>query len=139
MTAFVLDVSVTMAWCFKDESSDDAWALLDRLIADTAIVPGIWSAEVANVLLMAERRRRIDRAEARTFIARLMALPIVVEETAPGRMLGEVLSIGREMRLAAYDALYLDLAIRHSAPLATTDLALRTAARKMRVAVLPSH
>lgn len=138
MTAFVLDVSVTMAWCFKDEASDDAWALLDRLAADTAIVPGIWSAEVANVLLVAERRRRIDRAEARTFIARLMALPIAVEETAPGRMLGEVLSIGRETRLAAYDALYLDLAIRHGVPLATTDLALRTAGRKMRVAVLPA-
>lgn len=138
MTAFVLDVSVTMAWCFKDEASDETWALLERLAADTAIVPGIWSAEVANVLLVAERRRRIDRAQARTFISQLMALPIIVQETAPDRMLGEVLSIGREMRLAAYDALYLDLAIRHIAPLATTDLALRTAARKMRVAVLPT-
>lgn len=138
MTAFVLDVSMTMAWCFKDEASDDTWELLDRLTVDTAIVPGIWSAEVANVLLVAERRRRIDRAEARAFIARLMALPIVVEETSPSRMLGEVLSIGRETRLAAYDALYLDLAIRHSMPVATTDLSLRTAARKMRVPVLPA-
>lgn len=129
---------MTMAWCFKDEASDDTWELLDRLTVDTAIVPGIWSAEVANVLLVAERRRRIDRAEARAFIARLMALPIVVEETSPSRMLGEVLSIGRETRLAAYDALYLDLAIRHSMPVATTDLSLRTAARKMRVPVLPA-
>ena len=80
VTAFVLDVSVTMAWCFKDEASDDTWALLDRLTADTAIVPGIWSAEVANVLLVAERRQRIDTADARTFIARLMALPIVVRK-----------------------------------------------------------
>jgi predicted nucleic acid-binding protein len=67
-----------------------------------------------------------------------MALPIAVEETAPERMLGEVMSIGREMRLAAYDGLYLDLAIRRSVPLATTDLALHTAARKMRTAVLPA-
>lgn len=138
MTAFVLDVSVTMAWCFQDEASDETWALLDRLSADTAIVPGIWSAEVANVLLMAERRRRIDRAEGLAFVARLMALPIVVEETAPARMLGDILSIGRDTRLAAYDALYLDLAIRHGLPLATVDLALRTAARKMRVRVLPA-
>jgi len=138
VTAFVLDVSVTMAWCFRDEASDETWALLERLAVDTAIVPGIWSAEVANVLLVAERRRRIDRAEVRTFISRLTALPIAVEETAPDRMLGEVMSIGREMRLAAYDALYLDLAIRRGVPLATTDLALRTAARRMRVAVLPA-
>ncbi len=112
--------------------------MLDRLVADIAIVRGIWSAEVANVLLVAERRRRMDRAEARIFIAWLMALPIAVEATAPGRKLGEVLSIRRETRLAAYDALYLDLAIRHRIPLATTDLALRTAARKMRIAVLPA-
>jgi len=46
VTAFVLDVSVTMAWCFKDEASDETWALLERLAVDTAIVPGIWSAEV---------------------------------------------------------------------------------------------
>jgi predicted nucleic acid-binding protein len=137
VTAFVLDVSVTMAWCFKDEASDATWALLERLTADTAIVPGIWSAEVANVLLVAERRRRIDRAEVRVFIARLLALPISAEETAPERVLGEVMSIGRETRLAACDALYLDLAVRHGVPLATTDRALRTAARKMRVTVLP--
>ena len=87
---------------------------------------------------MTERRWRIDRTDARTVTAPLMALPIVVEETAPGRMLGEVLSIGRETRLAAYDALYRDLAIRHGMPLATTDLALRAAARKMRVVVLPA-
>jgi len=127
-----------MAWCFKDEASDATWALLERLAAETAIVPGIWFADVANVLLAAERRRRIDRAEARSFVARLLALPVVVEETTPERMLGDVLSIGRETRLASHDALYLDLAIRHSTPLATVDLALRTAARKMRAAVLPA-
>ncbi len=117
MTAFVLDVSVTMAWCFKDEASDETWILLERLAVDTAIVPGIWAAEVANVLLVAERRRRIGQTEIRAFVAQLRALPIAVEETSPDRMLGEVMSIGREMRLAAYDALYLDLAIRHSVPL----------------------
>lgn len=94
---------------------------------------------MANVLLVAERRRRIERAEARVFIARLMALPIAVEETAPERMLGEVMSIGRKMRLAAYDALYLDLAVRNGVPLATTDLALRSAARKTHVPVLPAR
>jgi len=137
VTAFVLDVSITMAWYFEDEASDESWALLDRLAEDTAIVPGIWSAEVANVLLVAERRRRIDRSKVRAFAAQLSALPIVVEETPPLRTMGEVLAIGRETGLAVYDALYLDLALRHSLPLATTDLKLRAAARKVRVRILP--
>ena len=58
MTAFILDVSVTMAWCFEDEASEESWALLDRLAEDTAIVPGIWSAEVANA------SHRDDRSKA---------------------------------------------------------------------------
>lgn len=137
MTAFVLDVSVTMSWCFEDEASDETWALLDRLAEETAIVPGMWSAEVANVLLVAERRRRIDRAKVRMFAAQLSALPIVVEETSASRTMGDVLAIGRETGLAVYDALYLDLALRHSLPLATTDLKMRAAARKMRLRILP--
>jgi predicted nucleic acid-binding protein len=138
MTAFVLDVSVTMAWCFEDESSADTWQLLDRLADDTALVPGIWAAEVANVLLVAERRKRLERAQSRAFAARLLALPIVVEEASPSRLLSDVLTLGRETALAAYDALYLDLAIRHDLPLATLDRGLRAAARKSRVALLPS-
>ncbi|MPZ36333.1 MAG: PIN domain-containing protein [Rhodospirillales bacterium] len=138
MTAFVLDVSVTMAWCFEDEASDETWRLLDRLADDTALVPGIWAAEVANVLLVAERRKRLVRAQSRAFTARLLSLPILVEEAAPLRMLADVLTLGRDTGLAAYDAMYLDLAIRHDLPLATLDRSLRGAARKSRVALLPS-
>jgi len=138
MTAFVLDASVTMAWCFEDEASDAAWGLLDRLGEDTALVPSIWSAEVANVLLVAERRRRLTRPQSRAFVTRLLALPILVEEAAPQRVLGEVLTLGREAGLAAYDALYLDLAARHDLPLATLDRAMRSAARKSRIAILPA-
>ena len=139
MTAFVLDVSVTMAWCFEDEASEAAWTLLDRLAEESALVPSIWVAEVANVLLVGERRRRITRPQARAFATRLLALPIVVEETPAHRVLGDIVSAGHDYGLAAYDALYLDLAIRHDLPLATQDRALRLAARKARVAVLPKR
>lgn len=138
MTAFVLDVSVTMTWCFEDEASDETWRLLERLSEDTALVPGIWSAEVANVLLVGERRRRLTRPQSRAFATRLLGLPILVEEAGPARMLTDVFTLARETGLAAYEALYLDLAIRHDLPLATLDRNLRTAARKSRVAVLPS-
>jgi predicted nucleic acid-binding protein len=138
VTAFVLDVSVSMTWCFEDEASEETWALLDRLSDDAALVPGIWAAEVANVLLIAERRRRLTRLQSRAFATRLLALPILVEETAPQRLLTDVLAFGRDTGLASYDALYLDLAVRHDLPLATLDLAMRAAARKSRVRVLPA-
>ena len=53
-------------------------------------------------------------------------------------MLSDVLALGRDTNLAAYDAMYLDLAIRHDLPLATLDRGLRVAAGKSRVALLPS-
>lgn len=90
------------------------------------------------MLLVAERRRRLTRPQSRAFVARLLALPILVEEAAPQRVLGEVFTLGRETGLAAYDALYLDLAARHDLPLATLDRAMRSAARKNRIAILPA-
>lgn len=138
MTAFVLDVSLTMTWCFEDEASTETWALLDRLSDDSVLVPGIWAAEVANVLLVAERRRRLTRLQSRAFATRLLSLPILVEEASPRRLLTDVLTFGRDTGLAAYDALYLDLAVRHDLPLATLDTTMRAAARKSRVRVLPT-
>jgi len=56
---FVLDASVTLAWCFPDEGSKHTEAILD-LLADgaEAIAPPIWPLEVANALLVGERRKR---------------------------------------------------------------------------------
>ena len=63
MTAFVLDSSIALSWCFENESSDAAYRLLDRIRAEPAAVPNLWHVEVANVLALAERRRRITLAE----------------------------------------------------------------------------
>ena len=60
---FVLDNSIVMSWCFEDEASAYADQVLDALHADEAIVPGIWPLEVANVMVVAERRKRLSKAE----------------------------------------------------------------------------
>jgi hypothetical protein len=41
-----------------------------------------------------------------------------------------ILPIAREYGLSAYDAAYLDVAVRHAVPLATLDSALQKAGRK---------
>ena len=87
---------------------------------------------------MAERRKRLVRAQSRAFAATLLSLQILVEEAAPSRMLSDGLTLGRDTGLAAYDAMYVDLAIRHDLPLATLDRSLRSAARKSRLTLLPS-
>src|SRR5207248_3339110 len=68
VTGFVLDASVAVAWCFDDESTPAAWALLDQLRGTPAHVPALWTLEVGNILLGAEKRRRITQARTIEFL-----------------------------------------------------------------------
>jgi predicted nucleic acid-binding protein len=130
---FVIDNSVVMAWCFQDQTNAFTEAVLDSLERFEAYVPAIWPLEVGNVLLVAERKGLLSKADVIRFLSLVRSLPIVVEQESPERMLTEILSLAREYRLSTYDASYLDLAMRLGLPLATRDKALRAAANKCKV------
>ncbi|RME82058.1 MAG: PIN domain-containing protein [Caldilineae bacterium] len=132
---FVLDASVTMAWCFEDEASAYADAVLDSLTHAKAVVPAVWPLEVGNVLAVAQRRGRIDQAGSVRFVTLLMQLPIMVEPETPQRVFGEILALAREHDLSSYDASYLDLAMRAGIPLATQDKGLQQAVARAGVAL----
>jgi predicted nucleic acid-binding protein len=130
----VIDTSLTMAWCFEDEATDDADGVLDRLLEDEAIVPPLWQFEVTNVLLVAERRSRITEAQTTRFLDLLSQLPIRIDASLTD--LTALLSAGRRHGLSAYDAAYLVLAERLGVPLATLDERLAAAGRSAGVDVL---
>lgn len=130
---FVVDNSVVMAWCFEDERSDYADAVLESLEAAEAFVPAIWPLEVGNVLLVAERKNRLSEASSVHFLALVGNLPLTVEQESPERMLKDIVSLAREYRLSTYDASYLDLAMRRGFPIATQDASLSAAAKKCQV------
>ena len=133
MKPFVLDCSVAMAWCFSDESNAYTDSALERTGSAGAFVPSIWPLEVQNVLLVAERRGRLRQARSERFLELLGALPITVDRELSGWPLGGVLSVARELKLSAYDAAYIELAMRRGAGLATLDKKLRNAAGKVGV------
>ncbi len=133
---FVLDASVTVAWALEDERDLYSEKILDALGEGKAWVPSIWPLEVANALLMAERRRRLTRAEVENFLYLLQELPIQVEGDTVLKVWSEILLLAREEGLSVYDAAYLNLAMRLGLPLATLDQALRKAARNCGVEVL---
>ncbi|WP_028326122.1 type II toxin-antitoxin system VapC family toxin [Desulfatirhabdium butyrativorans] len=133
---FVIDNSVVMAWCFADEISPYAESVLDSLEDMTAIVPAIWPLEVGNVLLVAERKKRLNEAASNRFITLLSQLPIIVDQEPPERMLREIFLLARENRLSTYDASYLDLALKRGLPIATLDDRLIAAAKQIQVRIL---
>jgi predicted nucleic acid-binding protein len=128
-TGIVIDASVALAWCFPDEASEYADGVLVALDGRTAIVPAIWQVEVANALLVGERRKRIRQPEARRFIELLKGLSILEDGQPFAETVSNVLPLAREYDLSAYDAAYLEVAVRHGAPLATLDKALQKAGR----------
>ena len=128
-TGIVIDASVALAWCFPDEASEYADGVLLALDGRTAMVPAIWPVEVANALLVGERRKRIRQPEARRFIELLKGLSILEDGQPFADTVSNILPLAREHDLSAYDAAYLDVAVRHGAPLATPDKALQKAGR----------
>ncbi|MHB1191859.1 MAG: type II toxin-antitoxin system VapC family toxin [Longimicrobiales bacterium] len=125
---FVLDASVTLSWCFEDEGGEYAERVLGALRSSEAVVASIWPLEIANGLAVAERRGRLDPAGAARFMELVLALPIAVDPASRGSGLREAHRLARARGLSAYDAAYLELALRHGIPLATLDARLRDAA-----------
>lgn len=128
-TTFVLDCSLTVAWFFEDETNRYAQAVEDSLPTAAAIVPTLWPLEVANALLMGERRKRATEAKVTTFLRLLEALPIALDDETATRAWQQSLHLARSHRLSVYDATYLELALRYGLPLATLDNRLTAAAR----------
>jgi len=134
--SFVVDNSVVMSWCFKDETNQYADAILDRLSDATAFVPSIWPLEVVNVLLVAERKKHLSEADSVRFITLLSQLPIIVEHERPERMMKDLLALAGSNNLSSYDASYLDLSMRKGIPIATLDARLITASKKTNIPIL---
>ena len=137
MNSFVVDSSVALAWVLPDEQDARADALADALETAPASAPTLWSLEVANALLTAQRRKRLTDREAERLFKVLEALPIEFDSAPPAQVTPAVFALARKLGLTAYDAAYVELAKRRSLPLATLDAALAEGARKVGVAVLP--
>ena len=119
-----------MAWCFADEATEFTETLLSRLsdLTDSALVPALWLYEVVNVVELATRKGRITEEKARAFLESLGDLPIEIENPVRTLMFDSVRALASKYKLTAYDASYLELAIRHNLPIAAFDNALSRAA-----------
>lgn len=129
---FVLDNSVVMRWLLHDGSDERlayASKVLDVLMQETseAVVPGIWALEAANVIVKAQAKNALSEARASAFIGLLSDMAITTDKHTAARALGDTLQLARRFKLSAYDASYLELALREGLPVATLDSDLRAA------------
>jgi predicted nucleic acid-binding protein len=135
--AFVIDASATLPWRFADEATPWTEALLDRAeTGEEILVPAHWPLEVANGLLVAQRKGRVTDPQVGEFLEDLAALAIRVIPVAAAAQLPAILRLAEYYRLTAYDAAYLELAQSVGLPLATLDGDLRKAAAAAGAAVV---
>lgn len=135
MSGIVVDASVALAWCFPDEATVYAEAVLVALQGREMIVPAIWPMEVANALLVGKRRGRIRQTDIRRFADLLSDLPVVEDVQRFPEAVERILPIAEKFRISAYDAAYAEVAVRHAAVLATLDEALEKAGRELGVEI----
>ncbi len=131
--SFVLDNSVSMRWLFGDGKAQDiahADSVLEHLKQTRALVPVTWGLEVAHVLARAEAKALVTEAQSGAFLQILEGLDIAVDAATFTSALSDTLQLARGYRLSAYDASYLELALRLKLPLATLDENLQKAAAK---------
>jgi len=125
----VLDCSIVMAWYLVDERDAYADLVARELPCQTAFVPLNWPLEVANTLLVGERRNRSTQAQAARMINHLTAMRISVDDETNLQAWTTTLNLARQQGLTAYDAAYLELALRRGLPLASLDEQLKVAAK----------
>ena len=134
----VIDASVAIAWYISRNDPHEAGIAqqaIHAVMSNGALVPHLWFVEIANALVTAERRQVSNAQASARFLADLDSLPITVDDQAPGRLQAEILKLGRSHQLTAYDATYLELALRKKTLLATFDRQLAEAARSAGVTV----
>ena len=132
----VVDASFLASVMLPDEVSDASTAKLERLAEQRVTAPALLQIEITNLLVMAERRKRITEGECRRLSAAIDALPIVIQPPLTALERASVLHLSRGHELTAYDASYLELALRLGLDLATHDEKLKKAAASAGVAVV---
>jgi predicted nucleic acid-binding protein len=129
----VLDASATLAWLVERVDAAEvrlANEILRRIQAEDAIVPSLWFPEVSNGILMAERMGGVSAAESVRFLGMVDTLPIEEDRMRSVSIRDTALTLARAYGLTAYDATYLELALRTRRTLATFDRQLAEATRK---------
>jgi predicted nucleic acid-binding protein len=135
--SFIVDASVGFAWVYEEQATPETDGLLNQVAAGaTVVVPALWFLEMANVLLVAQRRHRLTAIQRKAALEKVNAMQFTVDEEGTRHAFGITSELAEKHGLTIYDATYLELASRCLLPLASRDEALKTAARRCGVKTL---
>jgi len=117
---FILDCSVYMSWCLNEATIKASSKILHSITKHGIIVPSLWVYEVTNVLTVSVRGNKLTVADAHGLINDIQLLPIEFDKPTTENM-SNIFNIANEHKLSAYDAAYIELALRTNTQIASFD------------------
>lgn len=129
----VLDESIAQGLCFEDQIDATVLLTIEALRNSAAIVSPMWHSQVAEMLLAAEHRKRIQPLDTQHFVDLLRAIQPEVDREASTHLWDKVMQLAREHGISVSAACTLEIAHRRHAAIATRDKELQRAARKWSV------
>jgi predicted nucleic acid-binding protein len=136
-SSWVIDASIGFAWVHPDQATTETERLLQEIEAGTrVVVPMLWYLEVANGLLVLQRRRKLTSKERRLAMETLSGLNLIADDESYRAAFRKTSELAEKYGLSVYDAVYLETAMRRRLPLASCDQALLAAARRCGIKTL---
>lgn len=129
MVAFVVDNSVVVAWLYEGQANAYTERVLESSGTSTLHTSFIWPAEFANAATVMVKRGILTDELGTAMIQMTDTLGLLVDRTPVD--LRALYQVSRRFGLSAYDASYLELAMRLNIPLATRDTALMKASQTL--------
>lgn len=139
VNAVVVDASVSTAWLFKEQATPTSEAVARALRDGVMVVPALWLWETANIVARAVRLGRVSREGAAAHFRHLGGLRVRIVPATASAAFGPTTELAMKHGLTAYDAAYLEIAVRERLPLATLDAELSKSAAEERVALFPEN
>ena len=135
--SWVVDSSVGIAWVHPNQATSETEKLLHEVEAGALVViPSLWFVEMANSLLVLQRRKKLTKEERKASLEALASLNFTVDEEAAKAAFCKTSELAEEHGLTIYDATYLEVALRRKLCLASRDTVLISAAKKCGVKTL---
>ena len=109
-----------MSWCLNEDTIKASSKILNSITKKGIIVPSLWVYEVTNTLTVSVRRKKLTVADAHDLINNIQLLPIEFDKPTIENM-SNIFNIANEHKLSAYDAAYIELALRTNTQIASFD------------------
>jgi predicted nucleic acid-binding protein len=134
---YVLDASFCASCILPDEKTVQLEKIFLEVIADAEVyVPQIWWCEMANIFRNNVKRGRLDWDSVFELNQCLLNYAFLTDSSMGGAYTEKLLELAKIYDLTAYDAAYLELALRRRATVGTLDDKLKTACSKAGLTVL---